>query len=210
MTQGEILSKLLSTFLRLSALTCVPGGVLWALSPLGVHFSELKFKTPNVFWKLFPSAPLLLLIGAIGLHFWLSGRYGRLGKAGLVVLLLGLTLVIAGDAGLYWLQIDNTYIMSAPAYRTFRIGLLILGIGSVIYGVANLWKRTLPDWASLPFTVGAVCGLASFVRDSGQFGATLWVMYGAGWAWLGISLLIDAFASFLRNRRAGSQKPLTS
>jgi hypothetical protein len=30
------------------------GGVLWALSPLGVHLSELRFHTPNVFWKLFP------------------------------------------------------------------------------------------------------------------------------------------------------------
>ncbi len=204
------MSKLLSTFLRLSALMCLPGGVLWALSPLGVHFSELKFKTPNVFWKLFPSAPLLLLIGVVGVHFWLSGRYGRLGKIGLFVILLGLTLVIAGDVGLYWLQIDNVYIMSAPAYRTFRIGLLILGVGSVIYGVANLWRRTLPDWASLPFTIGAVCGLASFVRDSGQFGATLWVMYGAGWAWLATVVVIDAFVSFVRKRRARSQEIRTS
>ena len=36
----------------LSALAAVPGGALWALSPLGVRLSELKFKTPNVFWKL--------------------------------------------------------------------------------------------------------------------------------------------------------------
>src|SRR3712207_9156012 len=77
-------------------LLCVPGGVLWALSPLGVHLSELRFHTPNVFWKLFPSAPLLLMGGLIGVHALISGRSGRLERVGLYTSLLGILLILAG------------------------------------------------------------------------------------------------------------------
>ena len=51
----ETLRGLISFFIRWTGLLCVPGGMLWALSPLGVHLSELKFKTPDLFWKLFPT-----------------------------------------------------------------------------------------------------------------------------------------------------------
>jgi hypothetical protein len=67
--------RLFAGVVRWSGLLCVPGGVLWALSPLGVYFSEMRFGTPNVFWKLFSSAPLLLLVGLVGLYFGrLPGR----------------------------------------------------------------------------------------------------------------------------------------
>jgi len=75
------LRGLISFFIRWTGLLCVPGGMLWALSPLGVHLSELKFKTPDLFWKLFPSAPLILLLGLIGLQLRQSGRSSWLQKA---------------------------------------------------------------------------------------------------------------------------------
>ena len=67
----------LGKLLRWACLACLAGGgVLWALSPLGVGLSELKFKTPDVFWKLFASAPLLLGLGLPGLLLF-GGRRGR-------------------------------------------------------------------------------------------------------------------------------------
>ena len=116
-------------------LLCVPGGVLWALSPLGVHLSELRFHTPNVFWKLFPSAPLLLMAGLIGLHALISVRSGRLERAGFYTSLLGMLLILAGAVGEFWLRIDDVYIMTAPAYRAFRLGLLVFGVGSILFAV---------------------------------------------------------------------------
>ena len=194
--------KVFSLLLRWTGLLCVPGGVLWALSPLGVYLSDLRFHTPNVFWKLFPSAPLLLMIGLVGLHIFVSGRSGWLERVGFYAALLGFVLILAGAVGEFWLRIDDAYIMAAPAYRTFRLGLVVLGAGSIVFGVAVGRDRTLPVWGALPFTLGALCGLISFTRDLETFGAALWILFGVGWAWLGFSLLVEGAARFLRGRRA--------
>jgi hypothetical protein len=181
----------------LAALLCVPGGVLWALSPIGVHLSEVKFHTPNVFWKLFFSAPLLMLVGLVGLQLRQAGRSGFLEKVGFFVAVLGLVLIVAGDVGLYWLGIDEVYIMTAPAYRAFRLGLLVLAAGSILFAVFAPRDGALPTWGLLPFVVGSLCGLTSFAADLGSFGAVLWILFGLGWAWLGLSVLIEGITSTL-------------
>ena len=193
--------RLLSILLRWSGLLCVPGGALWALSPVGVYISNYAFHTPNVFWKMFWPAPLLILLGLIGLKLRQSGRSGLLEKVGFVVVVLGLIMVIAGDIGLYWLGIDDIFILTAPAYRTFRLGLLVLAVGSILFALTSPRDGALPTWGLLPFAVGSLCGLISFARDLGSFGAVLWILFGVGWAWLGFSLAVEGFSSFLRTRR---------
>ena len=194
--------RLLSFLLKWGGILCVPGGVLWALTPTGVYISNLAFHTPNVFWKLFWPAPLLILLGLVGLQLRQSGRSGPLGKLGFFVAILGLVMVIAGDVGLYWLGVDDDYIVTAPAYNTFRLGLLVLAVGSILFGVTSPRDGALPTWGLLPFVVGSLCGLISFSRDLGSFGAMLWILFGVGWAWLGLSLVVEGFSSFLRTRRA--------
>ncbi len=194
--------RLLSFLLKWSGILCVPGGVLWALTPTGIYISNLAFHTPNVFWKLFWPAPLLILLGLVGLQLRQSGRSGLLGKLGFFVAILGLVMVIAGDIGLYWLGVDDRFIVTAPAYSAFRIGLLVLAVGSILFGVTSPRDGALPTWGLLPFVVGSLCGLISFSRDLGSFGAVLWILFGVGWAWLGLSLVVEGFSSFLRTRRA--------
>jgi hypothetical protein len=183
--------------------------VLWALSPLGVYLSELRFHTENVFWKLFPSAPLLLMVGLVGLHILISSRSGWLEKAGFYVALLGFLLILAGDVGEFWLKIDDVYIMTAPAYRAFRVGLIVLALGSMLFGVAVGRDGTLPVWAALPFSIGALCGLVSVVRDLESFGVALWILFGLGWVWLGLALLVAGILRFLRSREATPQSSPT-
>jgi hypothetical protein len=195
------LLKALSFLLRWMGLLCVPGGVLWALSPTGVYLSELRFHTPNVFWKLFPSAPLLLMIGLVGLHVLISERSGRLERVGFYTSLVGFLLILAGDVGEFWLRVDDVYIMTAPAYRAFRIGLVVMAAGSILFGVAAGRDRTLPVWGTLPFAVGALCGLISVVRDLGYFGAVLWILFGLGWIWLGFALFMEGILRFWRERQ---------
>jgi hypothetical protein len=109
---------------------------------------------------------------------------------------------MAGDIGLYWLGIDDIFIVTAPAYNTFRIGLIVLAVGSILFAVTSPRDGALPSWGLLPFVLGSLCGLISFSRDLGTFGAVLWILFGVGWAWLGLSLLIDGLSSFLRKRRS--------
>lgn len=197
-----MLRRLLLFLLRWSGLLVVPGGVLWALSPIGASISETAFGTPNVFWKLFPSAPLLLLVGLVGVQIRQWGRSGLLQKIGFGLAILGLLLVVAGDAGLYWLGLDDVYIMTAPAYRAFRLGLLLLGAGSILFGVAAPRDGALPTWGLLPFVVGSLCGLVAFAVELGMFGTVLWMLFGLGWAWLGLSLAVDGFLSWHAGRTA--------
>ena len=180
----------------------MPGGALWALAPTGVYISNFAFHTPNVFWKMFWPAPLLILLGLLGLQLRQSGRSGLLEKLGFFVAVFGLVMVIAGDIGLYWLGIDDTFIVTAPAYATFRVGLLVVAVGSILFAVASPRDGVLPSWGLLPFVVGSLCGLISFSRDLGSFGAVLWALFGVGWAWLGLSLVVVGLSSFLRDRRA--------
>jgi O-antigen/teichoic acid export membrane protein len=206
-TGENLLPKAFSFLLRWSGLLCVPGGVLWALSPLGVYLSEQRFHTPNVFWKLFPSAPLLLMIGLVGLHLLISDRSGWLERAGFYVAFLGLLLILAGDVGEFWLRIDDVYIMTAPAYRAFRLGLLVLAIGTIGFGIAVGRDRTLPIWGVLPFAFGALCGLISVSRDLGSLGAALWILFGIGWAWLGFALFVEGFWHWRRELWMRSPEP---
>lgn len=193
--------RLLTFILRWSGLSVVPGGVMWALSPVGVSLSSSLFHTPNVFWKLFPSAPLLILVGLVGLQFRQAGRSGLLEKMGFCVALLGLVLIVVGDVGLYWLGIDESYIMTAPAYRALRLGLLVLAAGSILFAVAAPRDGALPTWGLLPFGVGSLGGLISFARDLGSFGAVLWILFGLGLAWLGLSFATERLLLSFRARR---------
>ncbi|MDQ4129345.1 MAG: hypothetical protein M3151_15600 [Actinomycetota bacterium] len=204
-----MLSKVLSFLLRWSGLLVVPGGVLWALSPLGVSLSASLFHTPNVFWKLFPSAPLLLLLGLMGLQLRQADRSGLLEKVGFYLAALGLLMILLGDVGLYWLSIDDTYIITAPAYRAFRLGLLVLAGGSILFAVGAPREGALPTWGLLPFVVGSLCGLIAFARDLGSFGAILWFLFGLGWAWLGLSLAAQGLFSSPGSGRTNPGRPAT-
>lgn len=182
--------KVLSRVSRWSWLACIPGGVLWALSPLGVHLSELKFKTPDVFWKLFPSAPLLLALGLTGLYLLQDNYQDWLTRFSFWVALAGIALIVAGDVGLFYLGVDDTYIMTAPAYRAFRAGLLLFSAGSLLFALVVVRVGTLSLLSTFPLIVGSLGGLVSFARDLGPLGAVLWTSFGLAWAWAGLLLLI--------------------
>ena len=171
------------------------------LRRLGSRSPSTGISAPAVFWKLFPSAPLLLLFGLVGLQLWQSGRAGWIGRVGFALALLGLVLMIVGDVGKFWLDMDDTYLILAPAYRAMRIGFLLFAVGSMAFGAAALRTRTLPVWGAAPFVVLAVGGLVAVTGDLGTVGATLWILFGAGWAWLGFSLLVESVVTEWHGRR---------
>ncbi|AHY47613.1 Hypothetical Protein RradSPS_2330 [Rubrobacter radiotolerans] len=179
------------------------GGVLWALSPLGVALSEFAFRTPNVFWRLFFTAPALMVFGLLGLYLALRREIGRAGTVGVALAGLGGLAVVAGDLGLYHLGLDDLYLISAPAYRTFRAGLLALCLGCLVLGAASASDRRLPLWAFLPLAVGALAGLISVLRDFGAIGAAMWVFFGASFSLCCAVVLVGV----LRDRGRSGKNP---
>lgn len=201
--EGDAPKLLMRLIGWIGVLACAAGGVLWALSPIGVHLSELKFHTPNVFWKMFWPAPLLILLGLIGLRLGQWGRSGLLERLGFSLAALGLVMVMAGDIGLYWLGLDDIFIVTAPAYRTFRVGLLVLAVGSILFSVGAGRNETLPLGSALPLAVASLAGMISFAVDLDYLGAALWILFGLGWVWLWFSLLAARLASLVRKKRTG-------
>jgi len=194
------LSGLLSKLLWLGALLCFPGGALWALSPLGAYLSEMKYKSPDTFWKLFPSTVLLISVGLICHRLRGVGQNSRIGSIGFYTALFGAGLVTVGDVLKFYLQIDDTYLLAAPGWHTLRIGLFFFAVGSLLFAVGVSRSETLPRWVFLPFVFGTACGVLAVVRDLGYVGVALWVLFGAGWAWVGLFPVAE-LASRLWSRR---------
>jgi hypothetical protein len=188
----------------LAALSCLPGGALWAVSPLGIVLSAARLQEGSeMFWKLFPAAPLALALGVVGL-LWV-GALGPGGPAwaGAGVTLLGLLMVVAGVVGQFWLGLDETFMVLAPAYYTFRAGLVVLAAGALVMGIAGVRWGSLPVWGALPFVIAALCGLVAFVWELGTLGSGLWAVFGAGWIWLGFSAALSRLVGFLKQRGSG-------
>jgi hypothetical protein len=200
----------IATLLWWASLAClIGGGILWTLSPLGVELSGLKFKTPDVFWKLFPLSPALLFAGLIGLYLWRREGRSTAARIGLWAAFAGSALIVAGDVGLFHLSVDDTFIMAAPAYRAFRGGLVLLAAGALLFGAAETRSRGLPAWGGLPFVLSALAGLLAVARDLGPFGAALWAVFGAGWVWLAFALFVDSFritGRVAEGRRMGERR----
>ncbi|WP_047865995.1 hypothetical protein [Rubrobacter aplysinae] len=192
----------------LAALSCLPGGALWAVSPLGVVLAESRLQEgSDLFWKLFPAAPLALALGVVGL-LWIGALgSGWPSRAGAGVTLLGLLMVVAGVVGQFWLGLDEAYTVLAPAYYTFRAGLVVLAGGSLVTGLAGMLRGSLPAWGALPFVAAALCGLVAFVWELGTIGSGLWAVFGAGWMWLGFSVAASGLAGSLRRRTRGASHP---
>lgn len=180
------------------------------MSPLGVYLSDYAFKTPNVFWRLFPSAPMLMALGLAGVFFFYLRERGVLAKVGFWVVVAGAVLTIAGAVGKYHLGLDDVYIMSAPAWRAMRAGFVVLAAGAIIFGAGAARERSLTLWGALPFAVASVAGVVSVVRDFGEVGAAMWISFGVGWSWLGMALFIEGVAEYMKKRRAGKAEPSAS
>ena len=200
------MSGVLPKLFALGALLCLPGGILWALSPLGVYLSEMRFKSPDTFWKLFPSAVALILVGMIFHRLRGVGRNSRLATLGLYGALLGGVLVAIGDVLKFYLQIDDTYLLSAPGWTTLRVGLFLFAAGSLLFSIGAWRSGTLPRWASLPLVAGTAFGTLAVARELGFVGAVLWISFGLAWALVGLVPVVELAARLMGKKRPRPQR----
>jgi hypothetical protein len=204
----RLLSGILAAAVWLASMFTIPGGGLWALTPMGITLAESRLPSgAEGFWQLFASAPLLLLVGVVGLHLRRLTGMGRLLRwASFIVTSAGLLLVAAGNIGQFWLGLDDTFILTAPAYHAFRVGLVVAAVGAVLIGVSALQDRTVSSWTVPPFLAAAMGGLIAFIVDLGATGAMLWALFGLGWVWLGVVVFVQDVLGLALGRRKDASK----
>jgi hypothetical protein len=181
----EVLMK--SQFLRLCGLAAVLGGALFLLI---VGFGETNLENTAI-WPFIPLLPVLLTLGVAGL-FAFSGSNGAV-RAMLIVIGLGTVSMTIGFALMVWLNIEEGWMLMV-------IGILIMTLGLLLFGLVNWRARVLPRWNWLPLIIGAVTTVLLLPGILGQpiggmdsdFGFYLWLgTIGVGWVLLGLLLLLD-------------------
>jgi len=127
------------------------GGMFWFLSGSGGAAGVL--------------ALVLGLGGLAGLYSRQAGQGGKLGLAGFALGIIGTVLTLAV---LWWsstifsgptytiihLRIQGQPVLAGRAVLMGSLGLVTLGIGLVLLGLASLRSKTLPRWRGLPLSLG--------------------------------------------------------
>ena len=149
---------------------------------------------------MFWTSPLLILLGLIGLQLRQSERSGVWEKLGFFAAVVGLVLIIAGDIGLYWLGIDDDYIVTAPFTTPSGSGFSFWPWGPSS-SPSQPPRRRFAHLGTAAFRPRVDVRPDLLFAGLGSFGAVLWALFGVGWR-LGLSLAVEGFSSFLRKRRA--------
>ena len=123
----------------------------------------LRFAAPPGLWMAYGSiytvALLLMLAGFLGLSSQMRDADGRMQTRGYWLVLLGMCLVIPGDAIHTWTWHQNGLTTPTPgtnpvantAYAVHMMGMNLLMIGSIWVGVSALRRRFLAPWLAWSF-----------------------------------------------------------
>ena len=146
------------------------------------------------------TAHVVLVFALIGLYAAQAELSGLLGSLGMVLSVVGTTLVsgvvlveIAGASGA---EVEDVLGAGLPGALVLLGGLAFL-IGLILFGVATMRAGVFPRWAGLLLIVGdVVFGVGSFAGAA----ATIFELLGAlitctALVWLGLSLLSGSGAS---------------
>jgi hypothetical protein len=164
-----------SILVRWGALAAMVGGILLAAFPL---LGYLRVAVP--FAGGMVGGLLLMAVGMVGFHALQRQRYGRVGVAGFWLVVIASLVVAFGVA----LQ------QASPAW--LGVGLLVLVVGLVLYGIATLQAKVLPRWCGVTFIVALPIALALSVPL--PFASTSFV-FGLAWLALGYALWVRREAS---------------
>ena len=112
-------------------------------------------------WSVF--GLLLAVYGLVGLHQYQRSGYGRFGAVGFRVTITGFALVLAGTVWDYVLFDPWEHPLHGIGFLASLVGLFVIVVGWVVWGVASAQSRSLPSWAlPVPFFI-AVGWIAALV-----------------------------------------------
>ncbi len=188
-----------SSWIRPCGLAGTLGGTLWALWYVGVYFVGERYETYEAYNRLMPVVLLLLLAGLAGAHAAQGRAHGRSGRTGFVLASVGLVAMIAGNAAEFWLFTTQPYAEAngrQASWALFLVGMLLLAVGSVLFGVATARASILPRLGALLLVVwlpaGILCavllGATGLLPGDLAFSLGSAAILGTGWIVLGLAL----------------------
>ena len=143
----EVVQMSGTRWIRWSGLAAILAGALWIIGNAG-----LGEQVPGVSHAgghmILAACAIFLLFGLVGVYARSARSAGVPGKSGLALALLGALLVTVGNAleGLYEIELG---------WGLFMLGIMCLLLGMVVFSVAVLRGRLLPQWSAWPFVVCA-------------------------------------------------------
>lgn len=187
-----------SKVIRWSGLAAIVGGVLWIIfgvlntQPLGTSHTTAPFaiRDPSLY-RIYhlPAAvaTLLAAVGLLGLGRRLAQPAGPLVRVGLVLAYIA---AVAGAVNTLALAVLVISLHFAGA----MIGVLSLGIGTILVGVAVLRNAGWRRWRTLPLTIG-ILGVLTFPVSMLTFGGPAELVGVALMALFGLDTLASKLAT---------------
>lgn len=178
------------------------GAVIHASKPRGCVAEECAFRDMRESGALDGILMLLsLLLFAVAVTGLVmlarrSGRFGKIGKAGVVIGAAGVALLLSASLIQSILFGGNFLLMP---YFVIP-GLLAMVVGLVLLGVAILRSRVLPRWAAALLIIGALAMLASNEQT-----ARVLLVIPLGVAWVAVGYVLWSREGE-RTRRAASAR----
>ena len=183
-----------SIVMRWGGLAGMAGGALWALTPLrepvlggGGLPGHPIFRPYNLVLLVIAA---LLVAGLLALHAQYRGSYGRLGTAGVVVILVGYALLFLGSVPAVLLSAEGSRPLIMAGQDLGFLGALIAGAGAILLGVALRRARVASRLGALLLVLALPVGIAGAILVSAVgfadiAGLALTVPYGGAWVVFG-------------------------
>jgi len=134
----------------------------------------------------------LILAGMVGFHVLQRHSYGRKGQAGLWLVLVVSMMMVLGGVVFFTLGEAGDFLQATPPLVWVALGLsglvgglVSMGVGFGLYGVATLEAKVLPCWCGVAFIAALPVALALSVS------LTIYSMppvFGLAWLALGYAL----------------------
>jgi hypothetical protein len=165
------------------------GGALWALTPLRQSLLGGRFPEHPVF-RPYNLALLVIVVllaaGLLALRAHHKGSYGRLGAAGVVVVLVGYAMLFLGSLPAVLLSAEGSRGLIRVGQDLGFLGALVAGLGAVPLGIALLRARSAPRAGALLLVVALPVGIVGVIIVSAMgfvdiAGLPLTVLYGGAW-----------------------------
>jgi len=193
---SEAMAHVPSRLIRWTGLAAILGAAIWWTSWILNSFTKdgsvAVLGLSERGWRTVANSALLSFTGGLaGITAAHASRAGKLAIVGFLTTLLGLVVMLAGNAIEFW-------VAKYPGGFMFLFGLLVQPIGLILLGIPIFKANVLPRWGRpVPLGFGAILGLmvvvamvrmSTGIRVQEKLATAMIMTIGLGWMVLGYAL----------------------